>query len=50
VEPKSISLAFDYLVGEDYDFGELTILFDFWLDKGAIIELPRLAKIMPSAN
>jgi hypothetical protein len=36
-EPKSVILTFDRLVGGGYAFGDLTILFDFWFDDGAIV-------------
>jgi hypothetical protein len=40
IESKSVTTAFDHLVGGDYAFGNQTILFDFWFNEGAIIELP----------
>jgi hypothetical protein len=45
VELKSVTPAFDCLIGGGYAFGDLTVLFDFGFDEGAFIELPGLLLI-----
>jgi hypothetical protein len=45
VETKSVTPTFDHLIGGVYAFNDMTVLFDFWFDKGASIELHGLLLI-----
>jgi hypothetical protein len=40
IEPKCVTPAFDCLIGGGYAVGDLTVLFGFWFDEGAVVELP----------
>jgi hypothetical protein len=44
IELKSVTLAFDLLVSKNYAFVNLTVLFVFRFDEGAIIEIPHFGQ------